>query len=574
MNNHKNYAMISNEYGLSEMVCQWGKCVTINKNPTIQNDATIQKRRNKLFLCGCLLIPFIIACSKSDTPADPPPEEVMTANVQSNTYTGYFLYGSNMGWLNNNWRDEDVADILVGNPSKSIEGAGVISLRPSLHESFVEAWGYDNRAATFQYYENMGAKANVVFIGDWPCDAHRERKQHTSAGTSQSFENLYEPIWNKGESGTSVNENNHYAIYVFELVKRYKNQVKFWEIKNEPDLTHRSDLAGAAPGTNGNWWDNDPLPEQLVNWYAPIQSYIRMLRISYEVIKHVDPTAFVCVGGIGYHSFLDAILRNTDNPDGGKVTTNYPFKGGAWFDCLSFHCYPMYYLRSWAGSGFNHFRHSDAAVDALINHQNEFDKVLRKHGYGGQYPTKEVIVTETNVPSKQVGEFIGSSQAQRNYLVKAAVMGQKNGISGIYPFCVWDGKEQWESGWEYDYMGFYKPLPNTPGGTLRINESGVAWRTVSRMLRERRYDATETTKLSLPSGVGGTAFYSAKTSDYIYVLWAKTTVDLSETASVAYTFPTSIVVNKMQITSWDGTSTEVNGRAINLTGSPVFVKCL
>jgi hypothetical protein len=523
-----------------------------------------------LLLC---LAPLFFACIKGETP-EAPPNEASTANVKANSYTGYFLYGSNMGWLNNNWRDEDVADILIGNRSKNIEGAGVISLRPALYENFVETWGYDNRVATFKYYSDMGAKANVVFIGDWPCDAHRERKQYTSAGVSQSFENLYEPIWAKDENGTSVNENNHYALYVYKLVQRYKNQVKFWEIKNEPDLTHRSDLAGASSGTPGNWWDNDPLPEQLVNWYAPIQSYIRLLRISYEVIKHVDPDAFVCVGGIGYHSFLDAILRNTDNPDGGKISDKYPYKGGAWFDCLSFHCYPMYYLRTWAGSGFSHFRHSDAAVNALINHLNEFEKVLKNYGYGGEYPSKEVIVTETNVPGKQTGEFIGSPQAQRNYLVKAAVLGQKKGISAIYPYGPWDNAEQSAGGWEYDYMGFYKPIPNAPGGTLRINESGVAWRTVSRMLQERKYHAAETAKLSLPDRVEGAAFHATKTNDFVYALWAKTSVDLSETASASFTFPASIRADRLNTTSWDGTSTEINGRTVNLTGSPVFVRCV
>jgi len=527
------------------------------------------------YITLCILSIFF-ACTKNDTPDDPenPSGTINNANTKANVYSGYFLYGSNMGWMNNNWRDEDVADILIGNSSKNIDGAGVISLRPALYESFVETWGYDNRVTAFKYYQTIGAKDNVVFIGDHPSEKHRERKQYVSGVSSESFENLYEPIWDKGENGTPVNDNNYYALYVYKLVQRYKDQVKFWEIKNEPDLTPRSDLAGALPGSQGNWWDNDPLPEQLINWYAPVQSYIRLLRVSYEVIKSVDPDAFVCVGGIGYHSFLDAILRNTDNPDGGKVTDKYPFKGGAWFDCLSFHCYPMYFLRTWAGSGFSHFRHSDAAVEALINHRNEFEKVLKKYGYGSEYPSKEMIVTETNIPNKQTGEFIGSHEAQRNYLVKAAVVGQKNRISGIYPFGPWDNREQHENGWEYDYMGFYKPLPNSPGGSLRINDSGIAWRTVSRMLHERKYDSSETSKLSLSSGVEGAAFHSSKTGDFVYVLWAKTSQDLSEVASATFTFPASIRADKLNITSWNGTITEINGRTISLTGSPVFVKCL
>jgi len=520
---------------------------------------------------------LLFACTKeiANGPGKPP-KESETANIQSNSYTGYFLYGSNMGFLNHNWRDEDIADILIGNQSRGWEGVGVNSLRPSLPEFFVEveAWGgYDVRVNTFKYYSSRGAKHNVVFIGDSPCDRHREKKQYVSGVPSESYENLYEPIWIENENGTTVNEKNHYAWYVYNVVIRYKDYVKFWEIKNEPDLTG-SGCGWTDPGSPCNWWDRDPTPAELDNFHAPIQSYIRMLRISYEVIKSVDPEAFVCVGGIGYQSFLDAILRNTDNPDGGKVTDKYPYKGGAWFDCLSFHSYPQYYLRNWGNGGWNYFRHSDAAAEAVISQLKAHENVLRKHGYGGEYPAKEVIITETNIPGKQVDDNIGSPEAQRNYLIKVAVAGQKNRISAIHPFGVWDNVEQNVSGGSFDFMGFYKPLPNTPGGNLRVNDAGIAWRTVSRALNERKYDAAETSKLALPAGIEGGAFHSTKSNDYIYVLWAKTSRDLNETASASYTFPTSITANRLNITTWNGTNTEINGRVINLNGSPVFIKCL
>ena len=511
-------------------------------------------------------------------PAEPgDPEKPLpvhkNANTVTNVYNGHFLYGSNMGWLNNNWRDEDVADILVGNPAKNIEGVGVNSLRPALYGFFVEDWGYDVRVDAFKHYENIGAKENVVFIGDSPSDAHRERKQYVPGVASESFENLYEPIWDNGENGTPVNDNNYYALYVYKVVQRYKGQVKFWEIKNEPDLSDWY-CAGAEPGVACNWWENDPPPGDLYNWHAPIQSYIRLLRVSYEVIKSVDPEAFICVGGIGYLSFLDAILRNTDNPDRGKVTGDYPFHGGAWFDCLSYHCYPMYYLRSWDNSfgGFSHSRHSDAAVNALKARKEEYEELLLKYGYGGEYPAKEFIVTETNIPGKQIGDNIGSLEAQRNYLVKAAIIGQKNRLSGLYVYGPWDNFEQNQNGWEYDYMGFYKPLPAAPSGNLRVNESGIAWRTLSRILKERKYDPGETANLSLPAGIDGAAFHSLKTNDYIYALWAKTSNDFSESASANYTFPSSINVNKLNVSQWNGSSTDINGRTVSLNGSPVFIK--
>jgi hypothetical protein len=516
----------------------------------------------------CLMmgaVSMLLACNKEiPEEAEKTPDEVGNANINPNVYEGYFLYGSNMGWLNNNWLDEDIADLLIGNPSRGWEGVGANSLRPALPEYFVETWGYDNRVNTFRYYAGRGAKHNVIFIGDNPCDLHRD-------GHSQSYKNLYEPIWIENETGTVVNKNNPYAWYVYNVIIRYKDYVKFWEIKNEPDLTN-SDCGWTAPGSDCNWWDRDPRPDELNNFNAPVQSYIRMLRISYEVIKSVDPEAYICVGGIGYQSFLDAILRNTDNPDGGKVTERYPHKGGAWFDCLSFHCYPMYYLRSWGDGGWNRFRHSDAAAEAVINQLKEHEKVLQKHGYGREYPAKEVIITETNIPSKQTGEFIGSVEAQRNYLIKAAVAGQKNRISGIYPYSVWDAREQHESGWDYDYMGFYKPLPGTPAGSIRINDSGIAWRTTSNMLHERKYNAAETVKLALPAGIEGGAFHSSRTNDFVYVLWAKTTRDLNETASATYTFPASISANRLNVTSWNNTTSTTNGKTVSLTGSPVFIK--
>jgi len=55
-----------------------------------------------------------------------------------------------------------------------------------------------------------------------------------------------------------------------------------------------------------------------------------MLRIAWEVIKKYQPNEYVCMGS-GYPAFVDVILRNTDNPTDGSVTTDYPNKGGSYF---------------------------------------------------------------------------------------------------------------------------------------------------------------------------------------------------------------------------------------------------
>lgn len=527
---------------------------------------------------------FIVSCSDEHNPSDKPDhpdgEKAFNANQKVPVYDGLFLYGSNMG-SKTNWQDQDIADMLSGNAGKKIEGIGVNSLRPALYENFIEKYGCEIRVDAFKHYKNIGAINNTVFIGDRPSDAHREKKQYVGGQPSESFENLYEPIWDNGENGTPVNDNNYYALYVYNVVKTYSDNVRFWEIKNEPDYTY-SGAGDRASGQDGNWWDADPKPEDLVNWKAPIQSYIRLLRVSYEVIKYVDPDAYICVGGIGYRSFLDAILRNTDNPDKGKVTDQYPHTGGAWFDCLSYHIYPMYYLRSWAGydapgniNGFRHYRNSDAAATAAIDRKNEMTDLLKKYGYdGAKYPMKEVIITETNIPHKQISDYIGSQEAQRNYAIKLAVLSQINKICGVYIYGAWDSKETSEaSASPYDFMGFYKPIPESPGKQLRPNDAGIAWRTMTGVLNNSAYDAGETGRLKLPAAVNGAAFYSNKSKDYIYVLWASTAEkDLNENASANYSFPSGMNVSKIYTRQWDNKSAQTNGSTLKLTGAPVFVK--
>ena len=245
------------------------------------------------------------------------------------------------------------------------------------------------------------------------------------------FANLYEPIWDNGANGTPVNDENYAALYIYKTVSLYKDYVRFWEIWNEPDLDNQGN--GWKPRTiAGNWYDNVPDPCE-IQMGAPVYHYIRLLRISYEVIKTLDPDAYITVGGLGYESFLDVILRYTDNPDGGQVTAEYPLKGGAYFDVLSYHVYPHINgsLKIWdnAINGFAYHRHSDAAVGGALSLKNKFENILLEYGYDGQtYPKKIFILTETTVPRKKLEDFIGSDAAARNYAIKLQVASYQNEI--------------------------------------------------------------------------------------------------------------------------------------------------
>ncbi|MBK1438451.1 hypothetical protein JHJ32_00500 [Parapedobacter sp. ISTM3] len=493
-----------------------------------------------------LLLSFVVSCTKEKIRTDPTDEP----KTPPSDLAERFLYGSNMGAYQG-WSDEQLAELLMGNTAKGIAGVGVNSLRPAMYDHFVQQWGYDIRLNAFETYQQLGGTDHTVFLNG-PTDAHREQASYCNGIRSQTFANLYEPIWS---SAGKVNDNNYYASYVYNVVKTYGPYVKYWEVWNEPDYTNNWEATQT-------WAQTDPNPCDLPNFAAPIQSYVRMLRITYEIVKHLDGDGLVCVGGLGYPSFLEAILRNTDNPNGGSVSADYPKKGGEWFDCLSYHVYPMYYL------GSNH--NSDAAATALVNHKNAFQAVLDNYSYDGTTnPKKAFIITESNIPRKSIDGYIGGDVVQRNFLIKAAVQAQKAGISALYIYGPAESRPLAQANDPYQAMGFYQNITSGPYHAT-ITSGGIAWRTVSGLLRTRQYDPAATAMLQLPGHIDGAAFYGADDESYVYVLWAKTS-EASETASAQYSFPASLKMTTATQFDWDNQQTRVTS-TLALTGSPVFIK--
>ena len=518
----------------------------------------------KFYSLSALLLISILGCTQAQSP-------IKTANDSVPLYKGAFGYGSNMGYYSPH-SDEVIADFAAK--------AGVRTMRPAMFSYFVEQWGFDMRVPAFKYYESLGMKDHVMFIG-YPSKAQRDNKVYCGKDSSTLFADMYEPIWDNGENGTPVNEKNPYALYVWKTAKTYGKWVKFWEVSNEPDYATTFKTL-MAPGLPGAWWNANPDPCEYA-LHAPVQHYIRMLRISYEVIKKVDPTAYVCTGGIGYPSFLDAICRQTDNPNGGVVTPQYPLKGGAYFDVLSYHSYPHIdgSVREWSNklNGFEYYRHSDRAVEGVFKLKNNFETVLNKYGYNGaMYPKKPFIITECNIPSKEVKEFMGSYEAQRNFLMKCLVKAQVNGLLQFHVYGVGELKDRDQTQNEFDLMGLYSKLENTPKGSAKMLESGIAYATTAHILRGYHYDSVETRNLDLKAqfGTDGAAFRSDTSSDLIFCLWAKTTIDKAEGAVGTFTFPESFGMTDVQVRQWNFSQTQdvqvTSSRFIKLTGEPVFFK--
>ncbi len=520
------------------------------------------------------ITPFLALCLSLFAPSTDA-QVAYTANDTIFPFDGRFRYGANLGVFFP-WRDEMLADIAAGNPEFGAEGVGVDAVRPSLPDIFVDFWGFDIRVDAFKHYDSLGIKDNVVFVG-YPSDRHRDSTFYCPNGRSEMFANMYEPIWDNGENGTPVNDSNYYALYLWNTVNTYTPWVKFWEIWNEPDF----DFIGGSsrqPGEEGNWWEYDPNPCDYA-LHAPVQHYIRLLRISYEIIKTAAPNDYVCLGGVGYPSFVDVLLRNTDNPDGGTVTPEFPLAGGAYFDVVSFHSYPHIdnSLRVWDDQifGFKYFRHSDRCVDGMLARQAQMRGVCEGYGYDGvTFPEKKWIITESNIPRVAYDEFIGSAAAQINYIIKALVACQQNDILQFHVYQLSEIEPLAKATTEFHLMGLYQCIDSIIPYTQKVNPVGVAYKTTADQLRGKQFDPDQTAKLQLPDNVRGGAFRGAD-GHHTYVLWAQTQTDRSESASATYSFPASLNIRNLHKRNWSfsnvGITALVDSENVPLTGEPIFL---
>ncbi len=520
------------------------------------------------FCCLFCLSPYLIFAQAKTT-----------ANDKITPYQDYFRYGVNMGYYPP-YQDHQLAEIAAGDAKMDLPGVGVNAVRPALFEHFFDYWGYDVRKEAFDRYESLGMTENVGFIG-YPSDDHRDKTIFCPDDEKQEsavFKNLYEPIWDNGANGTPVNDENYYALYVYKIVNQYKGQVRFWEVWNEPDFDYASN-AWKKPGDPGNWWDNEPFPCSYA-LKAPAFYYNRILRISYEVIKSIDPSLYVCTGGLGYPSFLDVILRNTDNPEEGTVTADYPLKGGAYFDVLSFHSYPHIdgSVRQWDNSiwGFKYQRHSDAAVAGFVKRKKEFETVLNKYGYDGQqFPKKEWICTESTIPRVKFEDNMGSEIAHTNYIIKSLVAAQKEGLHQYHIYTMADSKKVVDAKGSYDLMGLFYALEGNEPYKHTPTVGGISYKTTSELLFGWRYDAEQTARLKLPHNVDGAAFRN-EVGHYTYVLWAKTTTDENELISTTYAVPEVLKLGELDRMEWDFAKTKqikkIDATYLQLNGSPSFFR--
>ncbi len=498
-----------------------------------------------------------------------------TANDGIPTAETDFLPGTNLGYFPP-WKDTELADISAGNPEVGQAGVGVKTIRPLLPESFLEQWGYDIRVDAFEHYKKLKLKDNTMIIG-FPSDEHRDTTHYCPEHRSEMFADMYTPIWDNGENGTPVNDDNPLALYLWRMVHLYGDNTKFWEIWNEPGFDYTFLTGFLEPGQEGSWWDNNPDPCDY-KLRAPVYHYIRTLRICYEVIKTIQPEAHITLASVGYPSFMDVILRNTDNPIDGSVTEEYPLGGGAYFDVVTIHAYPHFdgSVREWdeASQSFVYQRHTDRAADGIARTKGLYQDVLASYGYDGNtFPKKKWIITEIAVPRKPFGDFFGSDELQINYLIKAYISCEKNEIEAMHIYDMSESHFLEDAVSEFQVMGLFQRLFGVLPYQQIKNQQADAYKTVSDLLYGSTYDPEKEAALNLPDGIRGAAFLD-KDGHHTYVLWAETTLDNSEFAEGSFSFPADFNISQLEKRTWDFSVTQsvemVNGNNINLNGRPVF----
>ncbi len=487
------------------------------------------------------------------------------------------LLGANPGYYGGGWTDPQVYNAMAN--------AGCRSTRSTVPMFFFPVYGDSIRYTEFSYFYNtLGFRDNVFFLYNDINAPFPDRSTEYFNGEQAAIPaGLYQPIWNA--DGT-VNASNSFARYCHTVVKVYGGFTKYFEIWNEPDFTSNWSIASALPGTAGNWWENDPNPTDLINIKAPIQYYIRMLRIAYEVIKRQKPDAVITLGGLGYPSFMHALLRNTDNPvpdvngKRGSVTPEYPLGAGAYFDGLSFHSYPQYFLKYWdyTTNSMSHKRNSDEAIDQTIRDKNSYEQILKDFGYGSTYPGKSVICTEINIPRKPLNNEIGGIDVQRNFAWKVIAKSARNNISQTYWYVTGEVIDYASAG-TYDgfkMMGLYENLLRDAPGQEKLTDEGKANRSAQMLLQDFHYDAASTAAMDLPAGADGAAFKHSTSGEVRFMIWAKTYLDQLESSQVYYSFPQSLVNKQLDLYKWNYCVTGTKASTVQpvgmwLTGEPVIL---
>lgn len=119
--------------------------------------------------------------------------------------------------------------------------------------------------------------------------------------------------WSDPTTG-NVAEINRFADFVYNTVKHFKDDVKLWQIWNEPN--------------NETFWSNP----SAVN-------YTKLLKVAYAAVKQADPDAVVILGGLVGNGKDEVIVIGREFAVANFLPDVYSNGGKDYFDVVSIHPY-------------------------------------------------------------------------------------------------------------------------------------------------------------------------------------------------------------------------------------------
>lgn len=175
-----------------------------------------------------------------------------------------------------------------------------------------------------------------------------------------------------------------YVAYIRKTVSRYADKVKVWQVIKEPSPKKR--------GRMGN--DAGLSPKDVV----------RVLELSYNTIKSVDPNATVYFPGLG------APIKRDKYTDESYLSEIISLGGGKYFDAIGF----------------------DAYVFDIEQQVQTYTKILKRYGYD-----KPLWVAQTGVPAGKIEQPIpfkggGSDRTQVEFMVKDYATAFALGVEKVF----------------------------------------------------------------------------------------------------------------------------------------------
>ena len=468
-----------------------------------------------------------------------------------------FLMGANTNNVDDNWDSQKISKLAVK--------AGLSTQRKEFSEETLTKKGYDSEIQNLNYAITLGQTDLIGFLTN-------PTKNHSTSETDNKRYppgNLYTDIFIIEDNIKKVNPQNYWAYHVFQTVNKYQQYIKIWEIWNEPDFTNNLNYIK-------EWNNRPPLDKELINWHGSIYHFIRLLRISYEVIKFIDKDAFVAIGGITQPYFFKWILNNTDNYlEEGKVSKEYPYYGGAYFDCVSFHEYPHQNITDIQSDEFIYDKGSDILIKKFITAKKNLEYYLNLYKFDDvTYPKKLFVSSTTGVASYSIDELIGGEEVRQNFLLKLPFYSMENNIRQIHFESVVD-KNLHNI---FSKMGDYENVASETLETAKMKNSTKTRLTLNKLNIEKlRFDKekTEEFRKKLPNDVYGivlSAYFVKENEDhfynYVYAVWLKcTNGEIVSTKKISFESEYKVTMinylgNEVKL---DNTKIEVD-----ISGTPIF----